>query len=258
MPQNIDAHNGNINVHNANAPRAALALVLTLALALGGPLARPSPARADELKPYQASYAGIWHGLTVATSQLRLEHTGDTWTFSSRSEGGGIGRLASGVFPPLQVSVVRISGGAVQPQSFKSSGGSASKNTELKYDWQSHRVTGTYEGTHVDLPLTPRVQDDGAVQLALMVELLGGRTPETVQLIDKNSVRQYQFTREGEAKLSTPFGEVATVIYRAQKANSPRETRFWCAPDRGYVPMKVEQTIGKDVQWTLLIQSVTR
>jgi hypothetical protein len=71
-------------------------------------------------------------------------------------------------------------------------------------------------------------------------------------------VRDYRFARDGEAKLSTPLGEIATVIYSAQKANSPRVTRFWCAPDRGYVPVKVEQTRGQDVQWTLLIQSLTR
>jgi hypothetical protein len=47
-------------------------------------------------------------------------------------------------------------------------------------------------------------------------------------------------------------------VYRAQKAYSPRVTRFWCAPERGYVPMKVEQTKGKDVQWTMQIQSLTR
>jgi Protein of unknown function (DUF3108) len=238
--------------------RAALALALAWALALAGPVTWSSPAHADELKPYQASYAGIWHGMTVAVSQLKLEHTGDSWTFTSRSEPRGLGRLASGVFPPLQESIVRISGGSVQPQSFKSSGGSASKSTDLKYDWPAHRVTGTSEGTRVDLPLAPRVQDDGSVQLSLMVELLAGHTPETVHLIDKNSVRDYQFAREGETKLSTPLGEVATVIYRSQKANSPRTTRFWCAPDRGYVPMKVEQTIGQDVQWTLLIESLRR
>jgi hypothetical protein len=215
-------------------------------------------AAADELQPYQATYAGIWHGMIVAVSELKLEHTGDSWTFSSHAEPRGIGRLASGVFPPLQVSVVQVSGGAVQPQSFKSSGGSASKDTDLRYDWQAHRVTGTYEGTALDLPLTPQVQDDGSVQLSLMVELLAGRTPPTVQLIDKDSVRDYRFARDGEQKLSTPLGEIATVIYSAQKANSPRITRFWCAPDRGYVPMKVEQTRGQDVQWTLLIQSLTR
>jgi Protein of unknown function (DUF3108) len=236
---------------NAGRPGIiALALALTLSLS--------SPARTDELRPYQATYAGIWHGMTVALSHLTLERTGDGWTFSSRSEPRGIGHLAAGVFPPLQVSVVRVSGSAVQPQSFKSSGGSAAKNTDLEYDWRAHRVTGIYEGTKVNLPLTPQIQDDGSVQLSLMVELLAGKTPPTVELIDKNSVRDYQFARDGEAKLLTPLGEIATVVYRAQKANSPRVTRFWCAPERGYVPMKVEQTKGEDVQWTMEIQSLKR
>jgi hypothetical protein len=48
------------------------------------------------------------------------------------------------------------------------------------------------------------------------------------------------------------------VVYRAQKAGSPRVTRFWCAPDRGYVPLKVEQTRGDEVQWTLEIERLTR
>lgn len=215
-------------------------------------------AGADELKPYTATYNGIWRGMTVAASTLKLEQTGDTWTSSSRSEPRGIGKLASGVFPPLQVSVVRVTDQGMMPQSYKSSGGDSAKNIELKYDWQTHKVTGTYEKTKVDLPLTPQVQDDGSVQLGLMVALLAGRTPPTVQLIDKNSVREYDFSRDGEATIKTPMGDVYTVVFKSQKKYSPRITRFWCAPDRGYIPMKVQQTKGDDVQWTLEIQSLTR
>ena len=215
-------------------------------------------AAADELKPYTATYNGIWRGLTVAASTLKLEQTGDTWTFSSRSEPRGIGKLASGVFPPLQVSVVRVTDHGVQPQSFKSTGGDPNKSIILNYDWQLLRVTGVYEGTEVSLPLTPQVQDDGSVQLALMVELLAGRTPPAVQLIDKNSVREYEFTSDGEATIKTPMGDVQTKVFKSQKKNSPRITRFWCAPDRGYVPMRVQQKKGEDVQWTLEIQSLKR
>lgn len=228
------------------------------AIAAGMALLASPRAPADELKPYQATYAGIWHGMTVAISQLKLEHTADRWTLSSRSEPRGIGRLAAGVFPPLQVSVTQVSGGTVQPQSFKSSGGSAAKNTDLRYDWQARRVTGIYEGAEVDLPLTPQVQDDGSVQLSLMVKLLAGQTPTTVEMIDKTGVRDYRFARAGEEKLSTPFGEIATVIYSAQKANSPRVTRFWCAPARGFVPLRVQQKRGDEIEWTLEIQSLTR
>lgn len=217
-----------------------------------------TPARADALKPYRATYNGIWHGMVVAVSTLTLEQTGDTWTYTSRSEPRGIGRLASGVFPPLQVSVVRVTDAGVLPLSYKSSGGDAAKSVDLRYDWQSRRVTGTYEGTAVDLPLNPQVQDDASIQLALMVELLAGRTPRSFQMIDKNSVREYNLAKDTETTLQTELGPVPTVVYKAQKAYSPRVTRFWCAPDRGYIPMKVEQTKGNDVQWTLQLQGLKR
>lgn len=221
-------------------------------------LAADAAARAEELRPYQATYNGIWHGMVVAVSDLKLERTGDAWTYSSSSAPRGIGRLASGIFPPRQVSVVRITNSGVQPLSYRSIGGESSKSTDLAYDWHAARVTGTYEGVQVDQPLTPGVQDDASVQLALTVELLAGRTPNSFRIIDGNGTRQYQFARDGEATLQTPLGAVATVVYRSHKANSSRITRFWCAPDRGYIPIKVEQTKGGDVQWTLQIQSLTR
>ena len=239
-----------------------LACVLSSATALSlsgaSGAAGTTAAATGELKPYEASYRGIWHGMTVAVSELKLTQTGDTWTYSSESSPRGLGRLAAGVFPPHQVSVVRLTATGVQPQSFRSEGGESSKAVDLRYDWESHRVTGTYEGTAVDLPLTADVRDDASVQLGLTVELLAGRTPRSFRVIDKDSTRQYEFARDGEATLKTPMGDIATVVYRSQKAGSPRITRFWCAPERGYIPLKVEQTKGDEVQWTLEIESLTR
>ena len=230
----------------------------TLSLLALAMVAVSSAATGDELRPYEATYAGIWHGMTVAVSRLKLEHTGDTWTTVSNSSPRGIGRLATGVFPPRQVSVVRVTASGVLPQSFRSEGGDRAKATDLVYDWQAAQVSGTLDGAQVQQPLAPGVQDDGSVQLALVVELLAGRTPSTFRMIDRAGTREYQFTREGEATLPTPMGAIATVVYRAQKAGSPRVTRFWCAPERGYIPLKVEQTRGDDVQWTMEIERLRR
>ena len=237
------------------AVRAGRGARLALALAAA---ALAGVSRAGQLEPYQAGYEGIWHGMTVAVSDLKLEQTGDTWTLSSSSSPRGVGRLAAGTFPPRQASVVRVTAAGVQPQSFKSEGGNRARSTDLTYDWHSARVTGTLDGSRVDQPLAPGVQDDGSVQLALMVELLAGRTPSSFQMVDQSGTRKYQFARDGEATLDTPLGAVPTVIYRAQKAGSPRITRFWCAPQQGYVPLKVEQTKGDEVQWTMEIRSFTR
>jgi hypothetical protein len=213
---------------------------------------------ADELKPFDASYAWFWHGMEVAVSTLKLEKTGDTWTYSSKSEPRGIGKLLAE--RPTQRSVLRVTDAGTQPLSYQASDGTSStrRAVEVKYDWEQGRLTGVYEDTKVDLPLTPGVQDDASVQVALMVELLRGHTPEHFSLLNKNAVREYRYVREGEATLQTPLGKIATVIYRSDRENSPRVTRFWCAPSRGYIPMRVEQKRGNDIEWSMEIRSLTR
>ncbi len=46
----------------------------------------------------------------------------------------------------------------------------------------------------------PGIQDDLSVQIALMVELLRGHTPEKFALLSGNSVREYRYQRDGEGK----------------------------------------------------------
>ncbi len=215
-------------------------------------------AGADELKPFTASYSWTWHGMNVAVTTVRLEQHGDNWQYSSQSAARGIGRMLS--LAPKTVSVLQISGADVQPLSYQGDDGSGSskRTVNVTYDWQHQRVTGVYEDTPVDLALTPGVQDDSSIQIALMAALLHGRTPDHFTVLDKNAVRAYQYRREGEATLKTPLGEVATVIYSSARANSPRVNRYWCAPSRGFIPLRVQQKRGDEVEWTMEIESLTR
>jgi hypothetical protein len=217
-----------------------------------------SAARADELKPFEASYVWGWHGMTVAVSSLKLEQQGDTWVYASKSEPRGIGRMFSE--RPTQQSTLRVTETGVRPLRYTADDGTSStkRDADVQFDWEHNRVTGVYEGVKVDLPLQPGIQDDLSVQIALMVELLAGRTPDQFLLIDKNTVREYRYTRGNEESVSTPLGKIDTVIYRSQKKGSPRITRFWCAPSLGYIPLRVEQEKDGDVQWTMQIQSLRR
>jgi hypothetical protein len=146
----------------------------------------------------------------------------------------------------------------VQPLSFKAEGGGVDHDADVKFDWSAGHATGTYEGTVVDLPLKPGIQDDLSVQIAMMVELLHGRTPERLSIINKNSAREYRYQREGAETISTPLGQVDTIIYSSQHPGSPRVTRFWCAPSQGYLPMRVEQKRVDSVEWTMEIRSLKR
>lgn len=229
------------------------------ALLLGAALLTARAASADELKPFEATYNWIWNGMAVASTTVKLEKNGDdTWTYTSRSEPRGIGKLMPQ--RPRTVSVLRVTPQGVQPLSYKGDDGTSSdkRTIDVKYDWQTHRVTGVYEQTPVDLPLTPDVQDDSSVQVALMASLLRGQTPDHFSVLDKNSVREYRYAREGEETVKTPFGDVKAVIYSSRRANSPRVNRYWCAPDRGFIPLRVQQNKDKDVEWAMEIQSLTR
>ncbi len=217
-----------------------------------------SVAIADELKPFDASYEWSWKGMTVAVSSVKLEKSGDTWTYTSSSEPRGLGKMFSE--RPHMVSVLKVTPSGVKPQTYKATDGTSAdkRAVDLKYDWKALKLTGIYEGTQIDLPLTADVQDDASVQVALMVESLAGRIPDHFSLLSDNKLRVYHYKREGEATIKTPFGDVATVIFSSQADYSPRITRFWCAPDRGYVPMRVQQKKDNDVQWTMEIKSFSR
>jgi hypothetical protein len=108
------------------------------------------------------------------------------------------------------------------------------------------------------MPVQDGLQDDLSIQIALMVDLLKGTVPEKLLLLDKNRTREYEYSRDGEETLSTAVGSIPTVIYRSRKAGSPRITRFWCAPSKGFIPLKVEQRRKGDVEWTLQVLSVRR
>jgi hypothetical protein len=238
-------------------PRRRSRIVLAT-LAVSGLLVN-AVAAANELRPFEASYTWIWHGMTVAVSTLKLERRDDdTWVYRSKSEPRGIGRIFAE--RPTQESVLRVTDAGVQPLSYKADDGTAStkRRVDVRFDWEHGRVTGVYEDTKVDLPLTPGIQDDLSVQIAMMVELLRGRTPERFSLLNGNSAREYRYARESEENLATPLGNVPTITYRSEKDGSPRVTRFWCAPSHGYIPMRVEQKRRGDVEWTMQIQSLRR
>lgn len=226
-----------------------------------------APAFADELthgsaglKPFEASYTWIWHGMTVAVSSLQLEHQeGNKWVYRSKSEPRGMGRLFSE--RPIQESVLEVTDAGVHPLTYKADDGTSAtkRDANVTFDWEHNHVSGVYEDAKVDMPMPPGIQDDLSVQIALMIELLRGHTPDKFSLLSGNSVREYRYSKDGEETLTTPVGTILTIIYRSEKQYSPRVTRFWCAPSLGYIPLRVQQTKGKDdIEWTMQVQSVKR
>lgn len=212
---------------------------------------------ADVLKPFEASYTWIWHGAPVAVSTLKLEaRQADTWSYVSSSEPRGLGFL----YPlrPRLESLMRVDDLGVQPLHYHATDGTSSnqRGADVTFDWDAGRATGVYEGVPVDLALKRGVQDDLSIQIALLYALRQGRVPANLSMIDKNSIRDYDYRLERTETIDTRLGRVDTVVYASQHPGSPRITRFWCAPSKGYVPMRVQQKRIDSVEWSMEIEAL--
>jgi len=231
---------------------ALLALVASLA---------PTLAAADDLQPFSAAYAVTWNGIS-GTSKVQLERLADgRWSYASQTIAPRWipHFLLPGEMSPRR-SVFRMDNDRLIPETFTVEDGtnSDSKDQNLTFDWAAGRVHGVAERKPVDLPTQPGLLDELSVQVALMHELLSGRTPERFVILDVDHVKEYQYSAEGRERLKTDVGEHDTVIFRSSRSGSRKSTVFWCAPDLGYLPLKVEGREGRSLQWSMRVQEVQR
>jgi hypothetical protein len=213
---------------------------------------------APTLRPFDATYAVEWKGINAGRSHLRLERTGDdSWLYRSGNTARGIFRLA---FPDeiTQTSRFVVVDDTVRPLEYRADDGSknTSRDVTLEFDWQARRVTGVAENEPVDVPLESGTQDSMSVQIALMHALADGRDPTRFRLIDRNRIKDYEYTHEGTARIDTALGPLDTVIYRSQRPGSNRVTRMWHAPSLGYVPVRAERVRDGRVEWRMSIRKL--
>ena len=231
-----------------------------LSIAAASAIAANVVIAAEDMEPFTATYGVEWRGMGAGTSTLELVPLeGDRWSYRSRNTARGVFRLA---FPNAitQTSIFRIDDDKVVPLVYRAEDGSKStgRDVSLDFDWPGRRVTGTAEDEAVSLELQPGIQDSLSVQIALMRELAAGRAPERFLLIDKDAVKDYRYTLEGDERVRTALGEFDTKVYRSQREGSNRVTRLWLAPDLGWVPVRAQQTRGDRVEFSMVLRKLEK
>lgn len=210
--------------------------------------------------PFRAAYAVQWKGMTAGTSQLELRRTGtDTWRYDSRNVARGLFRLA---IPDTvtQSSELRFANGETQPLQFRGDDGgpATDRDVALDFDWQAGRVTGKAENRPVDLAIAAGVQDPMSIQIAQMHAAATGAVPARLHSIDKDRIKEYDFTRIGPQKLATDLGELDTIVFESRRPGSSRVIRLWMAPALGYLPVRAERRKGEKLEFMMTIREYSR
>jgi hypothetical protein len=234
----------------------AAALLLAIAVSTAALSAGAAPAVDDAgIAPFIAHYQADWKGISVGTSDIQLTRGVEPgqymykWTITAR----GIFRIAYHD-DLVQTSWLSIMGDHVRPDKYYGKEGSAT--VELGFDWQNMRATGLSETKPVDLKLTEGTQDVMSIQVEVMLDLMRGNLPKTFQIIDKDQLKEFNYTQEGSAKIRTEIGEIDTVIVTSQRAGNNRILRMWFAPSLGFVPVQAERSRDGKVEIAMRIKSV--
>lgn len=210
------------------------------ALLLCLPLAAVSaePKLPDLRLNYSASWRGFGLGEIVITLKPGAEP--DCYRYESRSNPVGMVRMFYG--RPHEISEFCVSGGKVVPKRFVfiSSKGE-SKDFSLAFDTGAGTVTDQ-KGRVREIPAN--AQDRFAIQQAVRLWLLGqvgAKEPGTAdfEMVDDHSIRHYRFAITAYEKIEVPAGKFETIL--VQRIDHPKRTsKFWIAPTRDYMPVKVE------------------
>jgi hypothetical protein len=233
-------------------PTAAL-----LAIAASASLSAGTASAADDagIEPFIAHYQADWKGISVGTSDIKLTQGVEpgqylyTWTITAR----GIFRVAYHD-DLVQQSWLSVVDDHVRPDKYRGKEGSST--VELNFDWQGMRATGLSETKPVDLQLKEGTQDVMSIQVEVMLDLKRGNLPKTFQIIDKDQLKEFNYTQEGSAKIRTEIGEIDTVIVTSQRTGNNRILRMWFAPSLGFVPVQAERSRDGKVEIAMHIKSV--
>ena len=230
------------------------AAALFLACAAAANAAAEAPGDAG-IAPFVAHYQADWKGISVGTSDIKLAQGAEpghylyTWTITAR----GIFRVAYHD-DLVQKSWLIATGDHIRPEKyFGKEGGST---VELNFDWQNKRATGVSETKPVDIALKEGTQDVMSIQVEVMLDLKNGNLPKTFQIIDKDQLKEFNYTQEGSAKIRTAIGELDTVIVTSQRVGNNRILRMWFAPSLGFVPVQAERSRDGKVEIAMRIKSL--
>jgi hypothetical protein len=209
------------------------------------------------LKPFRAHYIADWKGINVAVSDIEMK--GGTapgeyvylWSITAR----GIFRVVYSD-PVLQTSWFKVADGHVRPDKYRGEQGGASVN--VQFNWLTKRATGTSENKPIDLPLEEGAQDLNSIQAEIMLDLRSGNLPATFQILDKDQLKDFDYVREGTARLRTELGELDTIIVTSQRKGNDRILRMWFAPALGFIPVQAERTRHGNLEFAMRIKSVSR
>lgn len=219
--------------------RSVLRLLAALALVL--PMLASA---ADTLKARSDRYQVQWGSVSLGAGTIKLTPLGnDCYRYESITEPVALVRWTYGA--PRETSEFCLVDGEVRTQRFAYHNEKRSKeNFTLDFDWKKRVVRVLRNGDLSLREFEGVVYDRFVIREAARLwarQHAGDKTRAEADftMVEDDRVRTYRFAITGKETVETPAGRFETLL--VERIDNPRKSyRYWLAPAREYLPVKIE------------------
>lgn len=191
---------------------------------------------------YRLRYAAFSAELTLGLRRLHEADAANLFEATATTRARGMAKLfvRDDLYERARFSLVA---GRILPRHYVlDSGKKAGEDSgEVSFDWEQMTADSLYEGKRSELTLDADVYDRISADIVVITDLRQGRQPRNLRIAEKNQLREYVFTYQGEERVTTTAGEFDAVRYLRQRIGSSRSTMIWYARDADYLPVRMEQ-----------------
>lgn len=227
--------------------------LLVLAL-LGAAAVQAAEPKLPELN---LKYAVTWRGMGLGNAIITLAPRGgdDCYRYESLTEPSALVRMFYG--KPHEISDFCVKGGKVVPQHFEFRSPKDGESFTLEFDVAKGQVRG---GPKEQRDLPANAQDRFGIQQAMRLWVLehlksepGADTAEFA-MVDDHRIRKYRFAITGRETVEVPAGKFEDAVLVQRIDDKKKTTKFWLAPSRDYMPVKVEQVKQGSVELRMVLR----
>ena len=187
-------------------------------------------------------YSVQWGSISLGDGTISLKPLGNgCFEYHSKTNPIALVRWTYG--SPQENSEFCVVDGRVQPQRFEYLSGKRSDDFSIEFDHKNASAKLINNGNITQIKLTPDTTDRFSVREAVRAWVIAenGRigAERDFDFIDDDKLRHYRFAIKAKETVKTEAGSFETL--RVERIDNPKKSyRYWLAPSRLYVPVKIE------------------
>ncbi len=195
-------------------------------------------------KAFTANYIVFRNGKDLGTATIKFGEVGNgRWELVTNTVGTGIAAIAG--VEVNERSLIRWNDGKPETIDYKftQKAGWKNKQRSISVNGQNKTVVSLDKENTYALKYLPGILDRHALTVAIMQDLLQGKRGDlNYSVADRDEMNTQLYRVAGNEKMDTRLGLLDSVnVQRIRENSNGKTTTLWLAPDKQFVPLRIEQ-----------------